>query len=469
MDRRLLQYGLCEGHLKYIEDVPNGLACGCKCPDPRCNADLIARHEGKKNTHHFAHVSGVDCPGARMSALHLLAQQIIQKERKILLPPFKGDIYNKEWNEPVEFTIVDLERQYAIDDVQNRQPDCVGTKIINGKTHSLWIEIFVTHAVDDEKRTNIRSIQQPCVEIDLSDLLNTDYDENLVRDRLMSSSLIGWWISCPKCENIDAKKVEIHKKKVEEYRLRKAEEERKNHEQIEIRQNELKSLVEEWKINSNAELTQKIISEISDSPFGGKPVHIQQFILPNWNFMEYINTAPKNHFGLDVFYTLMHYYWNESIRYTNALNQFLYKSYQLSQPAPETSIVIEEVVSWRVISSLATASFNKKLIQAYIKQQEVRIPILNILSFYYHHLLGTSCLTYERLAEDILMSTPELANDLKVFVDADNKKKRTPVISISSDIYQTISTVAAQCVQEQKHIVSKILSCAFLNTYYEKF
>ena len=69
-----------EGRLVHIEDVPSGLECNCVCPE--CGAKLIAR-KGKKNQKHFAHDNGADCIGGRMTALHMLAQQIIQEEKKI--------------------------------------------------------------------------------------------------------------------------------------------------------------------------------------------------------------------------------------------------------------------------------------------------------------------------------------------------------------------------------------------------
>ena len=74
------------GRLVHVNDVPSGLTCDCTCPE--CGALLIAR-KGKKNQHHFAHANGADCEGARMTALHMLAQQIIQEEKRIRKPWFK--------------------------------------------------------------------------------------------------------------------------------------------------------------------------------------------------------------------------------------------------------------------------------------------------------------------------------------------------------------------------------------------
>ena len=79
-----LTYGLdSNGRLVHVDDVLRGMACNCTCPG--CGAPLIAR-KGEKKQHHFAHANGADCAGARMTALHMLAQQIIEEEKQIRTP-----------------------------------------------------------------------------------------------------------------------------------------------------------------------------------------------------------------------------------------------------------------------------------------------------------------------------------------------------------------------------------------------
>ena len=45
-------YGLKENRLVYVDEVENGLKCGCVCPT--CKCDLIAK-QGDEREHHFAH------------------------------------------------------------------------------------------------------------------------------------------------------------------------------------------------------------------------------------------------------------------------------------------------------------------------------------------------------------------------------------------------------------------------------
>ena len=66
-----------EGNLVHIDSVPNGNDCGCICP--ACKKPLQAKNAGRIKKHHFAHQSGVDCPTAVETALHLLAKEKIQK------------------------------------------------------------------------------------------------------------------------------------------------------------------------------------------------------------------------------------------------------------------------------------------------------------------------------------------------------------------------------------------------------
>ena len=109
-----------DGRLVHVDDVPSGLACDCTCPE--CGAQLIAR-KGEKRQNHFAHANGADCAGARMTALHMLAQQIIQEEKRIRKPWFKD--YYEEASKLISFESVLLEQQFKTAEI-NRRPDCVG-------------------------------------------------------------------------------------------------------------------------------------------------------------------------------------------------------------------------------------------------------------------------------------------------------------------------------------------------------
>ena len=84
-----------KGELVFVDDVPNGNACGCFCP--KCKEPLMARNGGKKNQHHFAHSPESNCQGSYETTLHLLAKEIIKEEKKMVLPEYeKRCVFNPE-------------------------------------------------------------------------------------------------------------------------------------------------------------------------------------------------------------------------------------------------------------------------------------------------------------------------------------------------------------------------------------
>lgn len=71
-------YGIKDGNLVTVDDVDQGLACGCACP--ACDAPLEA-HKGNIKSHYFKHYNGEDCGYGLESAAHLFAKNCIAKEK----------------------------------------------------------------------------------------------------------------------------------------------------------------------------------------------------------------------------------------------------------------------------------------------------------------------------------------------------------------------------------------------------
>ncbi len=168
-----------QGELKYVRDVPQGDECGCICP--KCHEPLIAKHclnEGK--IPHFAHKSDSVCIGAQMSALHLLAQQIIKESKSVIVPK-----YNIIIEQPLEFVDVTLENQ---EEWKTIRPDIVGTT----KDGLKWaIEIYYTNKIDRIKEEKIKNLGVICLEIDITGqtyeslenfLLNTPYNRGWINN-----------------------------------------------------------------------------------------------------------------------------------------------------------------------------------------------------------------------------------------------------------------------------------------------
>lgn len=143
-----------KGHLVHVDDVPNGEACGCTCPE--CRSKLIAKNKGQHNQHHFAHVGGSDCVGAVESALHLMAKEILSEGKKIMLPRYPLQVGGVRL-----FQSVDVESYYK---ELSLRPDCVG----DTAGQKLWVEFKRSHEVDTDKAAKIKSAKIECVEIDIN-------------------------------------------------------------------------------------------------------------------------------------------------------------------------------------------------------------------------------------------------------------------------------------------------------------
>lgn len=174
------------GKMVYIEDIPNdkrGLACGCICS--KCKSPLIAKlgHDvphGKKP--HFAHPKGVECQGAAMSALHRLAEEILEEEKAVRVPGYKG-IPAKT----LSFIKVETEKR---NDRSDLQPDIVGIAEDGLRFH---IEICNTSEVKEPKLSKITSSEITCLEIDVRGH-EMDRKETL-KEFLINSSDDRMWLN----------------------------------------------------------------------------------------------------------------------------------------------------------------------------------------------------------------------------------------------------------------------------------
>lgn len=175
-----LIYALKDGKLVGIGDVPNGARCGCVCP--KCGERLVARNGGSQMQHHFAHSADSICVGSAETALHLLAKEVLQEMRTLMLPDYYG--YK---GTAIEFDEIILEERQVDSGLR---PDCIGVK--NG--HRLWIEIKVNHAVPERKLQYIREHKQGCVEIDFSRFLEDSYTYDDIRRFLTEDKACKEWL-----------------------------------------------------------------------------------------------------------------------------------------------------------------------------------------------------------------------------------------------------------------------------------
>ncbi len=139
------------GALRHISEVANGAACGCRCFG--CKRPMIAKNGGDptRMAYHFAHRPEdmvYDCTTAGETALHIRAKEIIERHRRVTLPPtttpgLDGKPVDVTPARSIDLTDVLLETAEGeiIPDVTATMPD--GRRI--------FIEIANTHPCPREK------------------------------------------------------------------------------------------------------------------------------------------------------------------------------------------------------------------------------------------------------------------------------------------------------------------------------
>ncbi len=184
-----LPFGLHDGQLVDISIADNGLACDCVCPS--CGQRLVAK-KGDIKEHHFAHYESEECSGAVETALHIYAKNILEKNKRIVLPPVYLDNSDKLIYPATEVTFdtVVLEKR-----IGNIVPDIVVT--IKGKP--LLIEIAVTHFIDRFKAYKIFELGYSAIEVNADGLFNSTYNKsfghNDFEKRLIQETAFKRWIN----------------------------------------------------------------------------------------------------------------------------------------------------------------------------------------------------------------------------------------------------------------------------------
>ena len=116
--------------------------------------------------HHFAHRSNEDCEYGYESSLHLAAKDILSRSEKMVIPPVYVEF--PQSGKPKE--LISKERKIPIDDVklEKRFGDIIPDIVVYSGDKYFFIEIYVTHPIDDEKLKKLKEKNFPTIEIDLS-------------------------------------------------------------------------------------------------------------------------------------------------------------------------------------------------------------------------------------------------------------------------------------------------------------
>ena len=166
-------FGLKGERLYAPTEIERGLACGCYCPS--CGSVLLAR-QGDKNTPHFAHHDSPECAGGYESAIHMMAKQVLADRKYITLPEYRrelsasmttGEVLTEEACVPAKR--LDFDKVLVEKTTDGLRPDIIG---VTRDGTEVLIEVFVTHAVDEQKRA--RFADRVMIELDLSHLSAED-------------------------------------------------------------------------------------------------------------------------------------------------------------------------------------------------------------------------------------------------------------------------------------------------------
>lgn len=158
-----LTVALKDGLITNVDDVESGLKCGCVCP--ACGERLVAR-KGTKMMHHFAHYAGHNCEYGYESSLHLAAKDILSNAKRITLPPVYvsfPDSYKSDelicGAKEILIDKVELEKKFG---------DVVPDVAVYAGGKKFFVEVYVTHRIDDAKLKKIQKADISTIEIDLS-------------------------------------------------------------------------------------------------------------------------------------------------------------------------------------------------------------------------------------------------------------------------------------------------------------
>lgn len=194
--RGKVPFGLKDGRLVFVHEVPTGIACGCICPDPACGQPLMACNSPLPNrarAFHFRHATFNEGCGGRESAIHRMAKQLIERAHALTLPAWSAG----------EFAFPALRAGLAPGSVtevavaeQRLRSDVRVTAVVDAAVlPQLHIEVRVSHAVDHIKAARVMDGALNMIEIDLSAVADDELaDEAAFTHRVLHDERNRHWV-----------------------------------------------------------------------------------------------------------------------------------------------------------------------------------------------------------------------------------------------------------------------------------
>ena len=237
-------------HISQIEKLDlHGRDCKCVCPG--CKFPLEARiSKSKSRRSYFAHVSNNSCSSqhAYETGIHLFSKKIISEKSKLLFPaimenasdiPELLEINDQYYGQLSDYGFLDVlnikpEKMLDLDAVEiektfgNVKPDLI---VYSGE-NICFVEIAVTHFIDEAKKEKLIELNYPVIEIDLSECRDLAEDLESLEHEIIDNPKNRKWIYYPRLEkgreraiikrkekikNIDSETIKKHNKFIEKY------------------------------------------------------------------------------------------------------------------------------------------------------------------------------------------------------------------------------------------------------------
>lgn len=307
-----------DGAIVHISEAGRGLTCKCKCPG--CGAPLIAYKKGKAP--HFGHYRGKACRIAYETAIHKLAKQILERERRIKVPAVEAHVGSLSEQRYQEMEI-ELDEVWLEHFMDGMRPDLYARK----GTRHIAIEVAVTHRCGDDKLALIRDRQTPTVEIYIGHL-RRDAGEEAVGAEITSLAPRVWLFN-PYIEEMRARLQE---------QVRDAEDKRRREEELEVARRARKA---EWELQRFKADVAKIVAAAEAST---KAQAASKFTHTGWGSADRLREAGWSaeidlDAGWDACFTASRADWQGAI-----LHAFIYKP--LKDGASSRSMKTGNIIDW---------------------------------------------------------------------------------------------------------------------------
>lgn len=204
-----------------------------------CGDELIP-NLGKIKAKHFSHKRREETAHCRMTSLHIAGQEIIKELGEIEFPDTLVEATappcTKKYpitlvSRPLELRDIKLEKSVQTE-LGNIVGDVVGDHPFDNVTHRINIEVFVTNPISERKEQKIKSVDLTTFEVDLSDLLKTDWDKKTLTAHIKDpkyttlshlSTLLANQIAAPSIRRIkESEKREERAKREDAVKAKKA-------------------------------------------------------------------------------------------------------------------------------------------------------------------------------------------------------------------------------------------------------